>query len=572
LWFFRPEWSTCPRLLDALVLVALLTGVVWGLYGPEPRLACALVNAVAVLIIACPCALGLATPMSIMVGTGRGATAGVLIKNAEALEVLEQVDTLVVDKTGTLTEGKPRLTTVVAATGQAEADVLRLAASVERGSEHPLAAAIVAGAETRGLTLARVEHFQSVTGKGVSGTVDGREVTLGNRTLFEQRGIDLGLLLDRAENLRREGQTVMFVALEGCPAGLLGVADPLKTSTPDAYEVIGEKVTYRVAQRPGAYVILKYIRHVIKRKDTEALSCLPAPPAVLEKSFADVSVLAGLLIDKFCFQPPLYRQHQRLAQVGIRLSRATLTQWVHRTAALLEPIYYALLSSILHSQGLTMDETPIKAGRRDKGKLHTGYFWPVYGDREEIAFPFAASRAGSVVREALGKVCGVLLTDGSVVYERFAQTVNRLVHAQCWSHTRRHLVDAERAEPRLVTEALDRIGRLYEHEAYVRHRGLEAEAKLAYRGESAKPLVEAFFAWLKQTLLTQPLLPSNPFAQAAWYALEREAALKVFLEYPTVPLDTNHLEARFAPSRWAARTGCFVGRKWARSTWGSCRA
>jgi transposase len=311
---------------------------------------------------------------------------------------------------------------------------------------------------------------------------------------------------------------------------------------PEAYEVIGEKVTYRLAQQPGAYVILKYVRPVIKRKDTEALSCPPAPPAVLEKSLADVSVLAGLLIDKFCFHLPLYRQHQRLAQVGIRLSRATLTQWVHRTAALLEPIYYALLSSILHSQVLTMDETPIKAGRRDKGKLHTGYFWPVYGDQEEIAFPFAASRAGAVVREALGKFCGVLLTDGYVVYERFAQTVNRLVHAQCWSHTRRHFVDAERAEPRLVTEALDRIGRLYEHEAYVRHRGLEAEAKLAYRGEYAKPLVEAFFAWLKQTLLTQPLLPSNPFAQAAWYALEREAALKVFLQYPNVPLDTNHLE------------------------------
>ncbi len=215
---------------------------------------------------------------------------------------------------------------------------------------------------------------------------------------------------------------------------------------------------------------------------------------------------------------------------------------MHRTAALLEPISYALLSSILPSQVLTMDKTPIKAGRRDKGQLHTGYFWPVYGDREEIAFPFAASRAGSAVREALGKFCGVLLTEGYVVYERFAQTVNRLVHAQCWSHTRRHFVDAERAEPRLVTEALDRIGRLYEHEAYVRHRGLEAEAKLAYREEYAKPLVEAFFAWFKQTLLTQPLLLSNPFAPAAWYAVEREAALKVFLEYPNVPLDTNHLE------------------------------
>jgi hypothetical protein len=215
---------------------------------------------------------------------------------------------------------------------------------------------------------------------------------------------------------------------------------------------------------------------------------------------------------------------------------------VQRAAELLEPLYQALLSSILQSQVLAMDETPIKAGRQGQGKLHTGYFWPIYGDQDEVAFPFAASRAQSVVREALGKFCGVLLTDGYIVYDRFVQTVNRLVHAQCWSHTRRHFVNAERAEPSLVAEALDCIGRLYEHEAHIRQRGLEAEAKLAYRGEHMKPCVEAFFAWLKQTLTTQPLLPSNPFAQAARYALEREAALKVFLAYPNVPLDTNHLE------------------------------
>jgi transposase len=311
---------------------------------------------------------------------------------------------------------------------------------------------------------------------------------------------------------------------------------------PEAYEVIGEKVTYRLAQRPGAYVILKYIRPVIKRKDTEVLSCPPAPPAVCEKSFADVSLLAGLLMDKFTYHLPLYRPHQRLLQAGIRLSRGTLTQWVQRAAELLEPIYHALLSSILLSHVLAMDETPVKAGRHGKGKLHTGYFWPLYGDQDEIAFPFAASRAQSVVREALGQFCGILLTDGYIVYERFAQTVNRLVHAQCWSHARRHFVDAERAEPRFVTEALERIGAFYQEEAYIREHGLEAEAKLAHRGEYTKPLVEAFFAWLKQTVITQVLLPSNPFTQAARYALEREAALKVFLAYPNVPIDTNHLE------------------------------
>jgi P-type Cu+ transporter len=226
--------------VPAVVLVAMFTFLVWGLYGPEPRMAYALVNAVAVLIIACPCALGLATPMSIMVGTGRGAMAGVLIKNAEALEVLEKVGTLVVDKTGTLTEGKPHLTSVVALPKQNEAELLRLAASLERGSEHPLAAAIVAGAQTKGLALPETEDFRSITGKGVIGTVDGRAVALGNRKLFEELTIDLGIFSERAEDLRRDGQTVMFVAIDGRPAGLLGVADPIKDSTYEAVQMLRE--------------------------------------------------------------------------------------------------------------------------------------------------------------------------------------------------------------------------------------------------------------------------------------------------------------------------------------------
>ena len=309
-----------------------------------------------------------------------------------------------------------------------------------------------------------------------------------------------------------------------------------------AYEIIGEKVTYRLAQRPGAYIILKYVRPIIKRKDTALLVCPSAPPAVLERSLADVSLLAGLLVDKFRYHLPLYRQHQRLADGGIHLSRATLTQWVQRTAALLEPIYHALLSSILQSQVLTMDETPIKAGRQRKGKLHTGYFWPVYGDQDEIAFPYAASRAQSVVREALGEFCGVLLTDGYAVYARYAQTVNGLVHAQCWAHCRRQFVDAAAVEPTLVAQALDFIGHLYHQEAQGRERQLTAAALLTFRAEYAKPVVDAFFAWLARTLREHVLLPTNPFTKAARYVLEREAALRVFLEYATVPLDTNHLE------------------------------
>jgi len=223
----------------------------------------------------------------------------------------------------------------------------------------------------------------------------------------------------------------------------------VKDLPPDAYEVISEKVTYRLAQRPGAYVILKYRRPVIKRKDTEVLSCPPAPPAVFEKSFPDASLLANLLIDKFIYHLPLYRQHQRLQHAGIRLSRSTLTHWVQRAADLLEPIYYAVFSSILQSWLLLMDETPLNAGRREQGKLHRGYLWPIYGDQDEIAFPFSASRGQAVVREALGKFCGVLLTDGYTVYERFAQKTTAILHAQCWAHTRRQFEKAHGAEPRL---------------------------------------------------------------------------------------------------------------------------
>jgi Cu+-exporting ATPase len=226
--------------VPAVVLVAVLTFIIWALFGPEPAMAYALVNAVAVLIIACPCALGLATPMSIMVGTGRGATAGVLIKNAEALEILEKIDTLVVDKTGTLTEGKPRLISAIPVRGQDEIELLFLAASLERGSEHPLAAAIVKGAEQRGVKLAETREFRSITGKGVVGSVDGKSVALGNAKLLEELNIKADELWGQSEELRKEGQTVMCVVVDGAIAGLLGVADPVKQSTPEAIGLLHE--------------------------------------------------------------------------------------------------------------------------------------------------------------------------------------------------------------------------------------------------------------------------------------------------------------------------------------------
>ncbi|NOZ09645.1 MAG: cadmium-translocating P-type ATPase [Gammaproteobacteria bacterium] len=220
--------------VPAVVLVAVITFFVWWSWGPEPALAFAVINAVAVLIIACPCALGLATPMSIMVGTGKGAMMGVLIKNAEALEVMRKVDTLVVDKTGTLTEGKPQLVSIVAVDGFQEHDILRLGASLERASEHPLAEAIVRGAEDKDVSLLPTDDFKSVTGKGVTGKVDGRTVALGNLKLLQSLSIDSGELPRLAEAGRTEGQTVMLIAIDGKAAGLIGVADPIKDSTPEA--------------------------------------------------------------------------------------------------------------------------------------------------------------------------------------------------------------------------------------------------------------------------------------------------------------------------------------------------
>ena len=224
--------------VPVVIAVALITFVVWAIFGPPPALAHALVNAVAVLIIACPCALGLATPMSVMTATGKGASLGVLFKNAEAIEMMHQIDTLVVDKTGTLTEGKPRLVAIVPVSDLDEATLLGLAATLERGSEHPLATAIIDEAQERGITLGHAEHFESMTGKGVIGRINDRSIALGNHALLQALGIDPGVLADKAEQLRSEGQTVMFVTMDDRIAGLLGVADPIKATTPEAIRAL----------------------------------------------------------------------------------------------------------------------------------------------------------------------------------------------------------------------------------------------------------------------------------------------------------------------------------------------
>ena len=302
--------------VPTVVGVALVAFVVWALLGPEPRMAYALINAVAVLIIACPCALGLATPMSIMVATGRGASLGVLFKNAEAVEHLRQVDTLVVDKTGTLTEGKPKLVAVETESLQ-ENDVLRLAASLEQGSEHPLAAAIVQGAEERGVALSKAKDFESLTGKGVLGRVDDVEVILGTETLLKERGIDPQTLLEKAEMLREKGQTAMFVAVNGKAAGLLAVADPIKETTPDAIAQLHLSGIHIVMLTGDNLTTAKAVADQLNIDEVRA-GVLPQDKAVKVKELQEAGCFVAMAGDGINDAPALAQ-----AQVGIAMGTGT---------------------------------------------------------------------------------------------------------------------------------------------------------------------------------------------------------------------------------------------------------
>lgn len=303
--------------VQIVISVAVITFVVWAWIGPEPRFVYALINAVAVLIIACPCALGLATPMSIMVSTGKGATMGVLFKNAEAIEVMKKINTLVVDKTGTLTVGKPELTSVVPAAGFDEQSILKLAASLEKGSEHPLAAAIVAGANEKGLTLTNAESFESVTGKGVSGKVEGRDVALGNLSLLKDLGIDPGDLARKAEAMRAEGQTVMFVAADGKAAGLLGVADPIKETTPEAIAKLHKDGVKMVMLTGDSRTTAQAVAKKLGLDDVVA-EVLPDQKADAVKKFQNEGRIVAMAGDGINDAPALAQ-----AQVGIAMGTGT---------------------------------------------------------------------------------------------------------------------------------------------------------------------------------------------------------------------------------------------------------
>jgi transposase len=335
---------------------------------------------------------------------------------------------------------------------------------------------------------------------------------------------------------------------EDVPREIIRVTDPDIEAIPEAQRVqIGEKVTYRLAQRPGSYVILQYTRPVYKRLDDLAILTTPAPANVLEKSAVDVSFLAGMLIDKFCYHLPLYRQHQRLRQAGIELSRSSLTIWAGRAIDLLKPIVDAQHRHLLQSRVLAMDETPIKAGLKKKGKMRQAYFWPMFGEDDEMVFCYAPSREHHHVERILGEYTGTLLSDGYDAYTAYAAKRKQVTHADCWSHCRRYFERAQESEPGACAEALALIGALYRHEQVIRERRLSGKDKLAYRTEHSEPVVKTFWGWCDDQCHRPDLLPSSPLSKALKYAMARQASLQVFLSDPDVPIDTNHLERGLRP-------------------------
>ena len=321
----------------------------------------------------------------------------------------------------------------------------------------------------------------------------------------------------------------------------------------DQYEVIGSKTTYRLAQRASSYVVLKCERPVFRRKGTEKPVTTPAPFNVLDNSLADVSLLAGLLVDKFQFHLPLYRQHQRIQQAGITVSRSTLTNLVKRAIDLLRPIVDAQTDNVLRSRVLAMDETPIKAGHQgraspQKGKMKSGWFWPLYGDADEVVFTYSNSRGRAHIEEVLSEsFSGTLISDGYAAYARYAAAQENVTHAQCWVHSRRYFIEAQKDHPEIVTDALQQIATVYRNEEAIKTQGLTGEKKRQYRLDHSKPVVSDFFQWCRDQLAQGGLVPSDSLTKALNYVLSREASLTVFLEDPDVQPDTNHLERALRP-------------------------
>jgi len=319
------------------------------------------------------------------------------------------------------------------------------------------------------------------------------------------------------------------------------ISDEVKHLDESEYEIISTKERCVLAQLPASYKVIKYIQPVIKLKNEDKLISKPTK-LVFEKSYLDVSVIANLLVDKFLYHFPLHRQHQRIERAGIKISRAVLTNTVHKSADLLNLVYKAHLRSIISSQVVAMDEVPVRAGvNKNKNQMNKGYFWPIFGDKQEVAFPFDSSRQHKVVFEVLGKdFKGTLISDGYEAYANYTKGLESVEHAGCYSHTRRKFLEAESDEPELVHIALSFIRELYLIEKEIK--GKESKQRQEIRGYKSKQIVDDFFNWLKKISAEKALLPTSLFSKAVSYALKREKTLRVFLSNPEVPIDTNYIE------------------------------
>ena len=328
------------------------------------------------------------------------------------------------------------------------------------------------------------------------------------------------------------------------PVETIPIDNPEAAAIPESErELVGEKVVHKLAQITCDYRILRYVARSWKRRDTGEFIAAAPPPAVLDRTCADVSFLAGMMVDKFCWHLPLHRQHQRLEAAGIQVSRSSLTNWMLRSASLLAPVCDAQFRSILESKVIAMDETPIRAGRTGPGKMRTAWFWPVFGDRDEIAFPFRLSRGNAAVPDLLGDFEGTLVSDGNQAYAAYAASRNGAVtHASCWAHARRQFEKAKDSEPRLGAEALELIGGLYACEGRIREKKLKGREKLEFRRSRALPVANAFWKWCHRHYEDPRHLPKSPIVKALNYALNRRSQLEAWLSDPEVPIDTNHLE------------------------------
>ena len=335
---------------------------------------------------------------------------------------------------------------------------------------------------------------------------------------------------------------------ESVPVEKIEVKTPeLEGEDKGDYEVIGEKIIYRLAQKSASFVVLKYVSKNVKRKSTQEIISHRTHNPVFDKSLADVSFLAGMLIEKFVYHMPLYRQHQRLENNGIVLARSTLTHLVKRTIDLLKPIYQSQLDHVLQSKILAIDETPIKSGKGKKGKLKLAYFWPIMGEMGEICFTYSSSRGMQHLTNQLGDFDGTILSDGYKAYDLYAQSVKTCTTARCWVHCRRYFEKAEKNEPEAAATALVYIGQLYKIEKEIKEEDLQGDKKLQYRLEHAKPIVDKFFTWVGEERQKPEYLPSNPLTAALRYAQNQAHGLREFLTDPDLPLDTNHVERAIRP-------------------------